>query len=105
MLAWPSTSRRFYEDELRGFGPRQKAKWNEGGAEPGRDVKRAAVQPVEAVEVAPTRVRERDPPARERQCDLARVKMAGDDEIEHVLREPVDHVREVTEQDSQVRLG
>ena len=49
-------------------------------------------------------MRERDAPAWKRQRDLARVKMPGEDEIEGALRQPVDHVRKVAEQDSQVRL-
>ena len=36
--------------------------------------------------------------------DLACVEMSGQNKVESAFRQPVDHVREVAEQDSQVRL-
>src|SRR5439155_3003121 len=97
-------SRRFYEHELRCLRPRQEPERHEGGAEAGGNMERWAVPPVETVDVAPAWMRERDPADRKRQRDLAGMQMAGEDEIESTFRQPVDHVREVAEQDSQVRL-
>src|SRR6476659_7624652 len=55
----------------------------------------------------PAGMSERDPPARQRQSDLARVQMAREDEVEGARRQPVEHVWKVTEKNAQVgiRIG
>ena len=42
-------------------------------------------------------------PSPERQRDLAVVHVPGEDEVERAGREKVEHVREVTEQDAELR--
>jgi hypothetical protein len=60
---------------------------------------------VEAFDVRPANVREAKPPAREGNADLARVEMACKDQVEDARFEPVDHLREVAEEDAKVGLG
>jgi hypothetical protein len=50
-------------------------------------------------------VREPELAASVRNADLARVEMAGEDEVESTCRQLVDHVREMAEQDPKIRVG
>ena len=62
---------------------------------------------MDAIDESCPRMREGDAPARERQADLAGMKMAGEDQVERADRQPPRHAGEMAEQEAErgVRVG
>jgi len=92
------------QDEFGRFGPREESEWDEGRPKAGRHVHRLARPLVETGRVARPRMREAVLPfPAEREGDLPVVHVAGEDEVKRSRRQEIEDVREMAEEDPQVR--
>ena len=90
------------EDELGHLRARAEAERDERRADAGRDVQRRGRITVDPPILRRERMREQESPSRVGQDDLARVQVAGEDEVVGAGLERPSHARKVAEQDPQV---